>query len=828
MIRLENISKYYYSDTSVTLALRKINLRFSKGEFVAVTGESGSGKSTLLNLISGMDTFDEGELYLYGQEAFAFDDVDWEKFRRDKIGFVFQDYSLIGQYSALENIVGALVIMGVPKEEAEETAKEYLAKVGLSDYAGQKASQLSSGQKQRLSIARALAKKSPIIIADEPTGNLDSETGEQIIRLLKELSEDRLVIMVTHNYEQAAPYVTRKICLHDGEVVVDVPVNQDATQRKASETTEESPCSTDVVSDASSEDSLEQREPFTKKQIRKIACYFARRNATSQIRLAMLFRVFFLFTAIVSFIFIGELFANADDTSTKDYEKEIYYQKNDSRLSVQRKDGKDLSQKDIDTIASVRNVVQVDPYDSVNDFNYYIEKDKDYDYHYSVQDTEVYFSSSEGVESELASEEKPNFLKKNKFMRSSACITKEDLKEGRLPKKRSEIVISASQGYALDEKAKIYITASNVWGDGNYYVRDFMVVGILKEDTTQVYFAPDFCQMLAAGLDGDQFTLSYYFDRQANKYLGKDSFYLVIDETLSDIESDEAESALKEQVSGGALNATAAATIDQEQGIVRAKISRNYITPEMGYQMSLPVEGAVPGMDTMTVKINENRPNTPEGLNDLENITLAVEVLGMGETEEETEANFNNHSGCFLEVSEATFQKLVPRGTMQAAVYIKNYTKTDAVIGKLEKLGYHAISTYRVASVTYNDTKVMNRLIFIGISVGILLLLIFLEILLLRSLMGLRKKEFSLLRSLGMPAPVIKRVSIYEMTRYCVEAILLTLLVMCILNGIGIKVIHLFFIYYSAIPILLFIIYNIILALTTVRSFNRLLERKEA
>lgn len=221
MLKLENISKFYHEGNLVTLGLRKISLEFHQGEFVAITGESGSGKSTLLNVLSGIDSYEDGEFYVEGEETSGFDDQDWENYRRNYIGFIFQNYNLIDSYTVLENVEAAMVVQGISAKERRERAKEIIAKVGLTDHINHKATKLSGGQKQRVAIARALAKNTKIIVADEPTGNLDSESGKQIIALLSEISKEKLVLLVTHNYEMVADYVSRKIKLADGEVVED-------------------------------------------------------------------------------------------------------------------------------------------------------------------------------------------------------------------------------------------------------------------------------------------------------------------------------------------------------------------------------------------------------------------------------------------------------------------------------------------------------------------------------------------------------------------------------------------------------------------------------
>ena len=774
-IKLQNISKYYYSETAVTQALQGINLEFRMGEFVAITGESGSGKSTLLRIISGMDTFDDGELYVDGQPTFQYDEDDWEEYRRTKIGFVFQDYSLIGHYTAKENIVSALLIMGVPEKEAGDKAIHYLERVGLSAQRDQRASKLSSGQKQRLSIARALAKNTDIIVADEPTGNLDSETGAQIVKLLRDLSQDHLVIMVTHNYEQVEKYVTRKVRLHDGSLILDVSENMDTDQKSEvsenTDTDQKSEMSENVDNNEKTSDGKKSESNEERLRDRTIGRIFVRMNAVRQPEKIALFMGFFLAAAIVSFLFIGQLLMNADDIYTKKYSATSFARKDDKRISIRRKDQKFMTKKDIDQLTKMKHVVSVDQYDIVNDVNYYFEEGKDYRQEYG------YNRMSTSNEGGLYDSQNVEYVKKDQYMRSSSCLKKSDLAKGSLPKKIDEVVLYDREKYKVGDTITFFYTSDVLWSSTeNYIQRKMKVSGLLKNKDKQVYFSPEICTMLQSTVTGGKVFYEYAYNQKLGKYQGQATLWPIV----GDIVKKDNELC----VSGA-----------YEAAVYRAEDNDLTLLDQSGL---LHIDQYDKDMKSKDVK-------------QIENVETGEKINGCG-------ANF-------AEVSQNIYEKYYRTDSRQASVYITSYAKMDHVLKALDKAGYEAVSTLRFGADEYDSDLVQERLRTIGVAVAILLVMMAAEILILRSIFKIQIKDQKILKFMGMSTKLIGKINYMEMRRYSITAIIVVAVVMNVV-GIFVPALRAMLYYYEWPGYLAYFMYNYVAAMVMVAAFNHLLKGK--
>ena len=240
MLQLTDIRKSYTTGDFTQTALDGVSITFRDNEFAAILGTSGSGKTTMLNIIGGLDHYDSGDLVIDGVSTKEYSDRDWDTYRNHRVGFIFQSYNLIPHQTVLSNVELALTLTGVERAERRRRAIEALERVGLGEHMNKKPNQLSGGQMQRVAIARALVNDPEIVLADEPTGALDTETGIQVMDLLKDIASDRLVIMVTHNPELAHQYATRIVNLKDGHIIGDndpVGASGDANREAAASAT---------------------------------------------------------------------------------------------------------------------------------------------------------------------------------------------------------------------------------------------------------------------------------------------------------------------------------------------------------------------------------------------------------------------------------------------------------------------------------------------------------------------------------------------------------------------------------------------------------------
>lgn len=362
MLKLKNVSKFYYSNGIVTSGFTKVNLELNKGEFVAITGESGSGKSTLLNVISGLDTYEEGEMYINGEETSAYSSADFEVYRRRYIANIYQAFNLINSYTVFQNVEMVLLLNGVKRREARKRVMEVLKQVDLYSFRNAKASKLSGGQKQRVAIARALVKDTPIIVADEPTGNLDSQSAANVIELLSRLAADRLVVVVTHNYEQVEPYVTRKITMHDGRIAEDLVIRE-PEQKEDSENT-----------DAPSE--TKERKKHLK-GIQRVR--LGLRNTFNIIPkfLLLLFIFFFLCAAVTGFYANMRAQDYGMDGSGYNY---YFNETSDKRIIIKKADGTSFTEEDYADLEALTGVDYVYRDDVMLDNTVYLN-DEEYWYY---------------------------------------------------------------------------------------------------------------------------------------------------------------------------------------------------------------------------------------------------------------------------------------------------------------------------------------------------------------------------------------------------------------------------------------------------------------
>ncbi len=464
LLCLKDVSKYYTSGQSVVMGLNGISLSFRKGEFVAVTGESGSGKSTLAKVMAGILSYEDGEMTVNGRPTSHYGHADWERYRCDAVSFISQSYDILPGCTVLKNVVSALVLTGMERKQAAEKAEEILRQVELYDEKNRRAAKLSSGQKQRFSIARALAKPAPVLIADEPTGNLDSENSAKVIRLLAAAAEERLVIMITHDFGEAEEYATRQITIRDGVIASDAPL------RPARECAQEP-----------------EREK-TARNARCLSFYTAVLQIGSRPVWAAVTLLFFVMTAFAMFAFAGTFVVNLDDAFTRYYDNSAFANGSDTRILVVKEDPEQgtaaLEQEDWGHLLALEYVELVEPYGYLTDINYYYRQDIDYRLHY-------YRPSSDHGALEDVLEEAVTFSGNSFFVQTVPCLPEGSsfLTAGRLPETIYEVAAFGGEEL-IGTEIPVYLRDSKNWGEDQYIKMKVTVTGVTDRGSG-LYFSQE-------------------------------------------------------------------------------------------------------------------------------------------------------------------------------------------------------------------------------------------------------------------------------------------------------------------------------------------------
>lgn len=424
MLKLKKLSKYYYQNGVIATGFNKVDLELHIGEFVVITGESGSGKSSLLNVLSGVDTYEEGEMYINGEETSHFTENDYLEYRRKYVTNIFQNFNLINSYTVYQNIELALLLNGYDKKRIKNKIMELLEIVNMTKFKKTLVSKLSGGQKQRVAIARALAYDTPIIVADEPTASIDSVQSKSILKLLHKISEDKLVIIVTHNKKEVEKYATRLIRMHDGKILENKVIEK-----------------------------INKDKNLKKKEIKDISLF-------SEIKLSLrnTFNIPIKFFLIYIIFFFIALFFTLEYASLQngEYQSSIsgyneFFVNNDiKRIIFNKKISGIITDEDYKTIESIDNVAYIIKEDLINDLTVGVWNENSY-----------YFNGT---------------------VKSLDKINSVDL--GRMPLDDDEIVMSLSKNsmyFTLDEITNINYIMENA-NDGYKISENVKIVGIKFED----------------------------------------------------------------------------------------------------------------------------------------------------------------------------------------------------------------------------------------------------------------------------------------------------------------------------------------------------------
>lgn len=465
MLKLKDVSKYYYQDGVIATGFSKVNLELFLGEFVVITGESGSGKSTLLNVLSGLDTYEDGEMFINGEETSHYTEDDYLEYRRKYVSNIFQNFNLVNSYTVYQNIELAMLMNGQNKKDVKKYINELINKVGLKKYRNTHVSKLSGGQKQRVAIARALANDTPIIVADEPTGALDSAASASILKLLHEISKDKLVIVVTHNKAEIEKYATRLIRMHDGKIL----------ENK-------------VLTKINLDEEIKEKDVNDITLISKVRLGI--RNAFNiPVKFILMFIIFMLITITLITNYGGFKISEYEELSNFN---NFFEDSSDKRIVLNKKDKTPFNEEDYQQLNNLNNIDYITKNDLINDQILYINNDNLY------------------LEGKIFKEK----------------ITKVNV--GRLPNKDNEIVIIGHpDNWYLSDMQDVILNSTFTLDDTSI-IDNLKIVGIIYDKnendySVKFYLNDNLLNKIEDNLNKDYLSVSYQINE---KYLNTENIYL--------------------------------------------------------------------------------------------------------------------------------------------------------------------------------------------------------------------------------------------------------------------------------------------------------------
>jgi ABC-type lipoprotein export system ATPase subunit len=678
------------------------------GEFVAVTGESGSGKSTLLNVISGLDTYEDGEMFVNDEETSYFSVADWEGYRRQYIGFVFQNYNIIDSYSVYENVMIALKIQGYDATTRKERALELIKKVGLESHTHHKASKLSGGQKQRAVIARALAKDCPIIVADEPTGNLDSESSSIILSLLQEIAKDKLVIVVTHNYEEVAEYATRRIRLFDGEVVEDKVLKK-----------------------------YTPAEGHVKIQSYFMNTWglitFSLRNLVRTPRRTIFQSFVFMFIVAVFTLTYG-FFVMVTNTAGDNGYNSTFANVTEKRIIVTKKDSSAFTQADLDGLLDINRVVGLHEHDVVNDFRvsyFYIEGEEDWKW---LQDQPLYLNPA-------------------------LTLDDSELTSGRLPNDASEVVVEEALGLEVGNTIHV--------GTGGWFpYTDDTIEADLAENTDAFTVVGTVATLRPFNWEGMLYVHMDYMKQEdiiTRAYLSGwyNTPYKI--QGLLEVEDNQ------EKVEFGYFQFIFDETIEENHIVASEELAwmlRWSVEKEIqSYDFEANPEFYKDFPFTLFGTSTFSERSVSVEIDDVLYFDTDQEQID----EYLKEGRFYDS---FIVIHPDTYYALFDDAVYQPAVYVNNLYDANKVIDDIEELGYNAIYPQNIEDPFSALGKIILQVVFGSLMIVLLVIMYFITYLVLRNIQEAKKKDFLIFRSIGASKGSLNRVTIYELMMLTVVSVI--------------------------------------------------------